>query len=46
MDILTAYGYVTLIVVDGSAENMLITSTHLGVAGIYQVDEEGHLSEQ
>ena len=51
MDIIRAYGYraskdVSLTVVNGTAETLMITGIHPGVTGVYQVDESGYVSQQ
>ncbi|UCD87736.1 MAG: pilin [Desulfobacterales bacterium] len=51
LDTLWSYGFrasknVNLTVVDGSVESLNMTATHPNVAGVYQVDEEGHVSKQ
>lgn len=50
-DDLHTYGYrqsegINLDVVDGSFDGLLITATHKGVLGIYQVDKNGQISKQ
>ena len=51
LDILKSHGYVqtdkiNLNVVDGTEANLLITGTHPGVPGVYQVDRSGHITKQ
>jgi len=38
--------YIDVAIVDGTEEHLLITATHPGVSGVYQVDEDGRISEQ
>lgn len=50
-DILRAYGFrpsknVDLNVVDGGAESINMTATHPNVTGVYEIDEDGYVSEQ
>jgi prepilin-type N-terminal cleavage/methylation domain-containing protein len=50
-DDLYEYGYrqsegVNIDVADGSFDDLMITATHPGVFGIYQVDKSGKISEQ
>jgi type II secretory pathway pseudopilin PulG len=50
-DDLQGYGYrqsegVNIDVVYGSFDDLLITATHRGVLGIYQVDKNGRISKQ
>ena len=49
LDDLRDHGYreslnVTLTVVNGSLDNLRITATHVGVSGVYQIDENGRIS--
>jgi prepilin-type N-terminal cleavage/methylation domain-containing protein len=49
LDDLRDHGYreslnVTLTVVNGSLGNLRITATHVGVSGVYQIDENGRIS--
>jgi prepilin-type N-terminal cleavage/methylation domain-containing protein len=51
LDILQSYGYrrsknIALDVVDGNDGSLNITAVHSGVAGVYQVDQDGHVSKQ
>lgn len=50
LDDLSDHGYreslnVTLTVVNGSVDDLKITATHVGVRGVYQIDESGHISK-
>jgi type II secretory pathway pseudopilin PulG len=49
LDDLRDHGYrgslnVTLTVVNGSLGNLRITATHVGVSGVYQIDENGRIT--
>jgi len=51
LDILESYGYrpsknVALDVVDGNHASLNITAVHSGVAGVYQIDQDGNVSKQ
>jgi len=51
LDILEKYGFnksenVKITIADGTLEDLLITATHPGVIGVYEVDNNGHISKQ